>query len=213
MIDSLRQYEPRADLSSVLDQLQLAKGDYVLLTLHRAANVDERASFAEILSGLSEVARTLRVVFPAHPRTQKQIRELELEAFFGRRTNSGIEMIRPQSYLDFVCLMKNALLVVTDSGGVQEETTALGIPCVTVRDNTERPITVELGTNVLAGTRSQSIRQAIRRQLKARPRSKLPEMWDGMAAHRVVSILAEHFLPASAIPPQPATGQILENTR
>lgn len=212
MIDSLRHFETRADLSSVLRQLGLEKGGYSLLTLHRAANVDERESFVEILDGLRELAVSQRIIFPAHPRTQKQIRELGLESFFtGHAGRAGIEMVAPQPYLDFLCLMKNARLLVTDSGGIQEETTALGIPCVTVRENTERPVTVELGTNVLAGTRSEGIRRAIQKQLGPQPAKQQPELWDGRAATRIVSVLAEHLIASGPPPLTAELGQIHEN--
>jgi len=224
MIDSLRQHESRAELSPVLEQRGLCRGKYVLLTLHRAANVDEIESFVEILEGLSDLARSHRVIFPAHPRTQKQIHELGFEPYFCRSEKErfkgtsgrlGIEMLAPQGYLDVLCLMKHARIVVTDSGGIQEETTALGVPCVTLRDNTERPVTVELGTNLLAGTRRDTIRQAIRCQLAARRSAHIPEMWDGRAGARIVGILAEHLRARRPLLPiVPAeSGQIQENAR
>ena len=228
MIDSLREYESQAELSSALERFGLVNGEYVLLTLHRAANVDDRASFLEILEGLREVARSRRIIFPAHPRTQKQIRELGLEAYFEfsslfenrNQANavsgvSGIQITEPQGYLDFLYLMRHARLVVTDSGGIQEETTWLGVPCVTVRENTERPVTVELGTNVLAGTRRDTIQQAIQRQLAFRGTRGIPDMWDGRAGARVVGILAEQLMAHTTVMPdlQPETGQIQENAR
>jgi len=196
MIDSLREYESRADLSSVLETWGLERGNYALLTLHRAANVDDGASFVEILEGLQDLAHSHRIIFPAHPRTQKQIREHCLDAYFTKQAG-GIQVLPPQGYLDFLCLMKHARLVVTDSGGIQEETTALGVPCVTVRENTERPVTIEVGTNILAGTRCGSIQHAIQRQLAFSGTSQIPEKWDGQASARIVQILAEKFMPAS----------------
>ena len=223
MIDSLREYEARAEMSPVLDRLGVRKGEYVLLTLHRAANVDRRESFIEILEGLRDISQTSRIIFPAHPRTQKQIAEMRLEPFFHwNATSPGIQITDPQGYLDFLCLMKHARLVVTDSGGVQEETTALGVPCVTLRDNTERPVTIECGTNILGGTQRQSIRQAVRNQLARRHNSGVPELWDGRAAARIVGILAErlnnslpHFVqevPLAAFG-SAAEGQTQENAR
>ncbi|MCU1342467.1 MAG: UDP-N-acetylglucosamine 2-epimerase [Candidatus Acidoferrum typicum] len=227
MIDSLREYESGAELSPVTERLGLKRGEYTLLTLHRAANVDDRESFTEILEGLEDLANSHRIIFPAHPRTQKQIRELGLGSFFGflppfenhkgwgSQHSGGIQMIEPQGYLDFLCLMKHARLVVTDSGGIQEETTALGVPCVTVRDNTERPVTVQLGTNILAGTKRETIRPAIQKQLALRGASRIPEMWDGRAGARIVGILAERLIThVLAIPElQPETAQIQENAR
>ena len=223
MIDSLREYEARSEMSSVLEHLALRKGEYALLTLHRAANVDTRESFIEILEGLRDLSATTRIIFPAHPRTQKQIREMQLEAFFeGSAAQPGIEITGPQGYLDFLCLMKHARLVVTDSGGVQEETTALGVPCVTLRDNTERPVTIECGTNVLGGTERLNIRRAICDQLARCHNSSVPELWDGRAAARIVGILAETLssnsrhsaedVPA-AVFLSAAEGQTQENAR
>jgi UDP-N-acetylglucosamine 2-epimerase (non-hydrolysing) len=215
MIDSLREYESRAESSPVIERFGLKRGGYVLLTLHRAANVDDRESFTEILEGLEDLASSHRIIFPAHPRTQKQIRELGLESFFLDEHSAGIKMIEPQGYLDFLCLMKHARLVVTDSGGIQEETTALGVPCVTVRENTERPVTVQLGTNILAGTKRETIRLAIQKQLAFRGARRIPEMWDGRAGARIVGILAERLIThVLALPElQPETAQMQENAR
>jgi UDP-N-acetylglucosamine 2-epimerase (non-hydrolysing) len=210
MIDSLREHEAKAESSPVLREYQLEKGGYALLTLHRAANVDDRESFIEILEGLCELAASWRVIFPAHPRTQKQIRELGLEPYFDGSRTCGIRMIDPQGYLDFLCLMKYARLVVTDSGGVQEETTALGAPCVTLRDNTERPVTIEWGTNMLGETRRNSIQQAIRKQLSRRASSSIPELWDGRAASRIVGILAERLLQDSRLSAAPAAVETVD---
>jgi UDP-N-acetylglucosamine 2-epimerase (non-hydrolysing) len=205
MIDSLREHGSKADLSSVLERFYLERGNYALLTLHRAANVDDRDSFVEILEGLHDLARSHRIIFPAHPRTQKQIREHALQAYFDRSAAVGIDTVEPQGYLDFLCLMKHARLVVTDSGGIQEETTALGVPCVTVRENTERPITVEAGTNLLAGTKRGPIRQAIQQQLVLRGMRQIPENWDGMASARIVQILADQLMPEAQVVPVPET--------
>ncbi len=110
-------------------------------------------------------------------------------------------MYPPQGYLDFLCLMKHARLVVTDSGGIQEETTALGVPCVTVRENTERPVTVKVGTNVLAGTKRDSIRHSVRQQLAFRGKPQIPQKWDGMASGRIVQILADKLIPEASVVP------------
>ena len=156
----------------------------------------------EILEGLRELAASMPVVFPAHPRTQKQIRENGLQSYFAsaetvKDGTRGIVMIDPQGYLDFLCLMKHARLVVTDSGGIQEETTGLGVPCVTVRENTERPATVETGTNLLAGVSRDGIRKTICRQLDRTDRGSIPKFWDGQAAVRIVEILAQQVLARS----------------
>lgn len=209
MIDSLRAFEGKAAQSKILERLGIGKkngkGDdpkphtpYVLLTLHRPANVDRPESFVEILEGIREITAAYPTVFPAHPRTQKQIEQNKLETYFrfpgqdcepAGPHSAAITVIEPQGYLDFVCLMKHARLVVTDSGGIQEETTCLNVPCVTVRDNTERPVTLTSGTNVLGGTRRHSIREAIRQQLAGNHQAAIPEMWDGKASTRIIETL------------------------
>ena len=156
-----------------------------------------------ILEGLAPLAAQMPIIFPAHPRTAKRIEEFGLgtqiqtqnavQASSPNGTASvppGIRMIPPSGYLDFHCLMQFAKLVVTDSGGIQEETTCLGVPCVTVRDNTERPVTITSGTKVLAGVKPAGIRKAIQKQLKRGNKRKIPAKWDGKTAQRIVTILA-----------------------
>lgn len=212
MIDSLLACEDKADASTILHELGLCGGGpcdrdrqqaipYALLTLHRPANVDNPQAFREILDGLQELAAKCPIVFPTHPRTLKRIGEQGLDSYFapahsaqnGNCGRPGIYIHQPVGYLDFMCLMKNSALVVTDSGGIQEETTCLGIPCVTVRENTERPVTVERGTNVLGGVRTPEIAAAIRGQLDRPPSSDVPEKWDGHAAARIVSVLLNAY--------------------
>jgi UDP-N-acetylglucosamine 2-epimerase (non-hydrolysing) len=211
MIDSLRAFEGKAETSSILYRLGLsakkddAKGHqvskpYVLLTLHRPSNVDSRETFLEILEGIKEVTASYETIFPVHPRTRKRIQELGLASYFSVREPAtepakpeshprGITLIEPQGYLDFLCLMKHARLVVTDSGGMQEETTCLSVPCVTVRENTERPVTLTSGTNLLGGTRREGIRSAIQLQLARKYERVIPDMWDGNASVRIVETL------------------------
>lgn len=209
MIDSLREYESRAETSPIMRTLDLARGRYGLLTLHRAANVDERESLAEILEGISELSKLMTVVFPAHPRTQKKICELGLS----RCLADSVRMVEPLGYLDFLCLMKHARIVVTDSGGIQEETTALGIPCVTARENTERPVTIDVGTNLLGGARRDTIAKAIRIQLASKTRTSLPDLWDGRAAARIVGILADRYMRTEVVAASAGSGQIVQNAR
>lgn len=199
MIDSLMAYKEKAAGSPILDKLGLRNGTtggssiapYALLTLHRPANVDNRDAFLNILNGLQELAATCPVIFPAHPRTQQRISEFDLGRYFSRERDgsAAIHIIDPLGYLDFLCLMKHANLVVTDSGGIQEETTCLGIACVTVRENTERPITLTSGTNILAGVQESGIRDAVKRQLGSARRTQVPEKWDGEAGVRIIEIL------------------------
>lgn len=203
MIDSLRSFQAAADTSTVLDRLGLRYGSegngkhktarpYVLLTLHRPANVDDRKAFQTILEGISKLGREFPIIFPVHPRTRKRIQEFGFEGDCLGKVGSegGICLVDPLGYVEFLSLMKNARLVLTDSGGIQEETTSLGVPCVTIRENTERPVTVKHGTNVLAGISVSGIRKAIARQLVRKKRTHIPEKWDGKAARRIVSILA-----------------------
>jgi UDP-N-acetylglucosamine 2-epimerase (non-hydrolysing) len=207
MIDTLLAHKERAAASSILDGLQLRSGalsngsgskvaPYVLLTLHRPANVDDRDAFLNILHGIDDLSKEYRVIFPAHPRTQSRIRDFSLDKYFtpadgssGSLDRVGLCMIDPLGYLDFLCLMMCARLVVTDSGGIQEETTCLGVPCVTVRNNTERPVTLTHGTNVLGGVQSENIRAAARSQLQKRFAYDAPPKWDGKAAVRILDIL------------------------
>jgi UDP-N-acetylglucosamine 2-epimerase (non-hydrolysing) len=231
MIDSLFTFKEKADASAILNELGLRtdKGKngasksnirYALLTLHRPSNVDNRDAFLNILEGLEELAADCPIVFPVHPRTQQRIKEfgsgLHMMANAARNkdqvrdsgsTSSGIILTNPLGYLDFLCLMKHATIVVTDSGGIQEETTCLGIPCVTVRENTERPVTVEYGTNIVAGTRTEGIKDAIQRQRARKGGNSIPKHWDGQAAKRIVDILirARHEKNASrqSLIPQP----------
>jgi UDP-N-acetylglucosamine 2-epimerase (non-hydrolysing) len=214
MIDSLYEHELKADRSHALQRFGVERGKYVLLTLHRAANVDDRDTFVEVLEGLDRLAGSERILFPAHPRTQKQIHQCGLDSYFHKQNetwSAGFRLVEPQGYLDFLCLMKNARMVVTDSGGVQEETTALGIPCVTVRNNTERPITLKIGTNLLAGTRRESIRAAVERQLSFRNKGVVPEKWDGKAAERIVQVLVERLGSHASIPAPLADSTVYEN--
>jgi UDP-N-acetylglucosamine 2-epimerase (non-hydrolysing) len=191
MIDSLLAFKEKAESSAVLEQLGLRTraggiSDYALLTLHRPSNVDDPDAFLNILAGLDELGHECPIVFPVHPRTRQRIEQFGLHP---EANGTRIALIDPLGYLDFVAVMKHARLVVTDSGGIQEETTCLGIPCVTVRENTERPVTVEQGTNTIAGTTAPQISAAIRRQLERRSGGVVPEKWDGHAAIRIVDVL------------------------
>ena len=183
MIDSLQAALPRAKESDVHRRLEVDKGGYALATLHRPANVDEPAALRRLLSALGEIAAQLPVVFPIHPRTRAR-----LPAGFETR---GLKLIEPLGYLDFLALTAEARLVMTDSGGIQEETTALGVPCLTLRENTERPVTITDGTNQLVGTDPEKVVPAAREILAGRgKKGRLPELWDGRAALRV----AEHLV-------------------
>ncbi len=217
MIDSLLAFRDQARLSPVLSMLGLRSGNgspkqdndvarYALLTLHRPSNVDERESFLNILEGLKELVSFCPVIFPAHPRTRKKIADFGFDDFFNYRQDNQtgsknvaneakgrISLVDPLGYIDFLCLMEHAAVVVTDSGGIQEETTCLGVPCVTVRENTERPVTIEVGTNVLAGTSAHGIRQAARQQLQSKREVGVPKAWDGKSAERILDVICDEL--------------------
>jgi UDP-N-acetylglucosamine 2-epimerase (non-hydrolysing) len=192
MIDSLLANLERAELFRSPTNLCLPDKGYAVLTLHRPSNVDDIAAFVRILEALEEIVERLPIVFPAHPRTRKMIAELGLAERVGKM--KGLLVIDPVGYLDFVQLLNRARLVLTDSGGIQEETTVLGIPCVTLRDNTERPITVEMGTNTIAGTNTARIVAAALHALDDPPDKsslRVPPLWDGRTADRILDALLE----------------------
>jgi UDP-N-acetylglucosamine 2-epimerase (non-hydrolysing) len=156
---------------------------YALVTLHRPANVDDSATLKSILGSLLEVNRELQVIFPAHPRTRQRIAEFDLDS-------GQLHLVDPLPYIEFLAMQSRATVVITDSGGIQEETTYLGIPCLTVRENTERPITVNMGTNVLVGRDPEKLRSELSKVLdgKAKKRS-VPPLWDGRTGERIAAIL------------------------
>jgi len=192
MIDTLEYHRDRAAKSRILNDLNLQKGQYVVLTLHRPSNVDQCEAFGRVLDGLAEIQKQFKIVFPAHPRTVKQLESIGLHQRLNDLRN--IMTIEPLGYLDFLKLMSEARVVITDSGGIQEETTILGVPCLTVRENTERPITLTEGTNMLVGTDTERIISGFRESLNKVVTHSRPESWDGRAAERVVSILSDSFL-------------------
>ncbi|HET6279287.1 MAG TPA: UDP-N-acetylglucosamine 2-epimerase (non-hydrolyzing) [Candidatus Polarisedimenticolia bacterium] len=189
MIDSLRRHLRSADGAGVMRRQGIAP-PYGLLTLHRPSNVDDPDALRRIFGALEEVSRVLPIIFPVHPRTVKMLRAAGL-ADRGARNGSAVRHIQPLGYLDFLHLQKRAALVLTDSGGIQEEASILGVPCLTLRDNTERPVTITHGTNRLVGTDPARIVAAARQVLRRRPRRKrtIP-LWDGRAAARIVKVFS-----------------------
>jgi len=189
MIDSLYKHLERSRQSRVKDQLGLTDQSYAVLTLHRPANVDDPAVFGRILEALERISEQLPVVFPVHPRTRKTIAELGLDARVERM--KGLRLIDPLGYLDFLSLYSGARLVLTDSGGIQEETSVLGIPCLTLRENTERPITVTMGTNTIVGSDPAKITAAAFAVLNetAKQPGSIP-LWDGHTAERILAALS-----------------------
>jgi len=204
MVDSLLFNKARAEQSQILAQLKLAEKGYALLTLHRPSNVDEKHSLTNIMGAITEISERIPVVFPAHPRTQKKLREFDLDHHATiiassdefkdlnkrNKLNDQLLITPPLSYLDFLKLEMYAKFVMTDSGGIQEETTVLNVPCLTVRDTTERPITVTRGTNVLVGNNPRKIIEEASRILASKSKSPSHiELWDGITAERIVSVL------------------------
>ena len=191
MIDSLIKNLERAKRSNIKAQLGLSERAYAVLTLHRPSNVDNKQTFGRILDALESISNSLPIIFPVHPRTRKTIADLGLSERVRAMTN--LRLIDPLGYLDFLNLYSTARLVLTDSGGIQEETTSLGIPCVTLRENTERPVTVELGTNVIVGTDTQKIIAAATAALNGSAGNRVSQvpLWDGHAAERILDVLEE----------------------
>lgn len=186
MIDTLLKHKEKAAQSKILEKLNLKDNNYCVLTLHRPSNVDEEKDIKNIMSILNEVQKRMTIVYPMHPRARKNIQPFDME---------GLKMIDPLGYLDFLCLMMNGKFVLTDSGGIQEETTVLGVPCITLRKNTERPVTVDQGTNLLVSINKDEV---IKKSLeiiegKISLNNRIPELWDGKAGQRIMKILIDHF--------------------
>ncbi len=188
MIDTLRRCLARAEGSQALERLGVRKKEYALLTLHRPSNVDDPDRLGAILDAVTEIQERVPVIFPVHPRTEKQIREFGFGPKVERAAN--LRLIPPLGYLDFLALQRHARLVLTDSGGVQEETTVLGVPCLTLRENTERPVTLAGGNNLIVGSHKEQILAGAWGVLDGAPRpGRVPELWDGRAAERIVAVL------------------------
>lgn len=189
MIDSLLNNLDVAKNLDVLTKYGISK-DYVLVTLHRPSNVDNESVFSDIISALEELSGNVEFVFPMHPRTKKMAEKFQL---YGRiESISGMKITEPAGYLEFISLMSKSKLVLTDSGGLQEETTALGIPCLTIRENTERPVTITQGTNQLVGTDRERIVQSGKEALQGQGKAgQIPKFWDGKTSARIVDVLLE----------------------
>ena len=184
MIDTLFRFREKAALSTIVADLELPARGYAVLTLHRPSNVDDPEMLTRTLAAVAPVGEDIPIVFPVHPRTRTRMLQL------GQGVAERFRLIEPLAYLDFVELMANAACVLTDSGGIQEETTALAVPCLTLRANTERPITVTHGTNRIVGIDSGRIASAWAQIRNGHwPLGRLPELWDGKAAERIVKVL------------------------
>jgi len=193
MIDTLLNHKEKAQNSKILEQLDVEKNNYCTLTLHRPSNVDKKEDFENILDILEKIPEKIKIVFPVHPRARKNIKSFNLENILGGMKN--LKLVEPIGYLDFLCLMINSKFVLTDSGGIQEETTVLGVPCITLRKNTERPVTLEQGTNLLVSTDKEKVIGKVMEIIdnKINFNKSIPELWDGKAAERIVNVLLEKF--------------------
>ncbi len=219
MIDSLVNYLPKTEKSTIFKQLglinvktkeliksgtenadlanQVSRHPYILLTFHRPANVDSEEFLKKLITTVDELSKYRKVVFPVHPRTRNNFRDLNI----GFGSNTDIILTDPIGYIDFLSLTKNAELIITDSGGIQEESTFLGVQCITVRDNTERPVTVEVGTNQLIGTDLDDVKEAALKVLNGEKKTgTIPELWDGKAAERIVEIIAQKLVTGISYP-------------
>jgi UDP-N-acetylglucosamine 2-epimerase (non-hydrolysing) len=192
MIDTLFRNLERARRSDVLARLGVSRREYALCTLHRPSNVDTPEAAANTVAALGELGKRIPVIMPLHPRSRERLSEFGLLDDLNR--GRAVRLLEPLGYLDFLALMEEARLVFTDSGGIQEETTALGVPCLTFRENTERPITVTHGTNQVVGVSPAAVASAADRVFSGEvPVRRVPELWDGHAAERILSVLAGRF--------------------
>jgi len=188
MIDTLFKYKEKASSSRILEELGLEKHSYAVMTLHRPSNVDVKTNFVNILDALEEIQRNIKIVLPLHPRTKARIREFGLEDKVSGMRN--LMITEPLGYLKFMGLMVNAKFVLTDSGGMQTETTVLNIPCLTLRENTERPETIREGTNMLVGTNTRLIVDESMKIINGNGKlGTYPKLWDGYATERIVEII------------------------
>jgi UDP-N-acetylglucosamine 2-epimerase (non-hydrolysing) len=190
MIDSLIHFLAKTDSKTVLEKYKVEKDKYVLVTMHRPSNVDSPEQLIKIVDMLNVISKQTSVIFPVHPRTRKNLESFSLD----KKILSSVILTDPIGYLDFINLIKNCSLVITDSGGIQEETTFLQIPCITTRTTTERPITVELGTNQLVGADFGIAQKAALEVLSGNKKhGNIPQLWDGKAAERITQIISDNL--------------------
>lgn len=200
MIQTLIKFKELAQKRQTLRKYRLKPKEFALLTMHRPENVDQESTFLPMLRALRKISMKIPIIFPAHPRTIEKIKVLKMGKYFQERgaynisNTKGIFLSPPLGYLDFINLMSHCRFVLTDSGGIQEEATLLKVPCFTLRDNTERPITVRCGGNIIVGTKEQQVVQAVNKAMeKGWGKVKLPKYWDIHVAQRIVNILRRHF--------------------
>ncbi len=183
MIDTLLKHRTRFQKPAIWDELKLSKNEYIVITLHRPGNVDEEGKLKLLIDEIIKHSKNIPLIFPVHPRTAKILQTIGIK-------HNRLHTIEPLGYLEFNYLVENAKVVITDSGGITEETTVMGIPCMTLRDNTERPETVTIGTNELIGTDPRGIKPAMETLFAGNwKKGTIPELWDGKTAERIVSVL------------------------
>lgn len=188
MIDSLFHYLPQVNKSSIFEQLAINKSEYILITFHRPSNVDSLEMLNKLIDFLNQLSKFKKVIFPIHPRTLNNLKSYNLLS----QISENVMLTDPIGYIDFIALQNSAMLVITDSGGIQEETTAMNIQCITVRNSTERPVTVDSGTNQLVGLNLKKVLVAAKDVLQGKiKKGSCPELWDGKAAERIVKIILE----------------------
>jgi UDP-N-acetylglucosamine 2-epimerase (non-hydrolysing) len=188
MIDTLVRLLPYTTrVGGLLEELNLPRKSFALVTLHRPSNVDDSKDLLKILEALNEITSAIDIIFPVHPRTRQMMRELTTVKF-----SQELHLVDPIGYVEFLGLQRKATFVITDSGGIQEETTYLGIPCLTVRDNTERPVTVSLGTNILVGRDMECLKAEVRKILSGEAKTgTIPPLWDGKAGERIADVIVK----------------------
>lgn len=193
MIDALVRFREKAAQTPIVDDLGLEEGSYVVMTMHRPSNVDEKGQLEVVLQTIQQICEERPLVFPMHPRTEARIEEFGLDEELSRI--DGLHVLPPQGYLEFLALMDQAGAVVTDSGGIQEETTFLGVPCITLRPNTERPVTIREGTNELMELNPGAVSRRVTERMGHRMNGQRPELWDGQTSERIVEHIDSRFHP------------------
>jgi len=191
MIDSLVSYAPKMNFKLVSDRFNVIAANYIIVTLHRPSNVDDKENLLELVTLIQEISSKEKIIFSVHPRTKKKLENYDLI----KNLNGNVQLTDPLGYIDFITLVKNSSLVITDSDGIQEETTFLKIPCITLRTTTERPVTVDIGTNYLLGNDLSKAKSLAFDILEGRyKRGNIPALWDGKSSEKIVETLIKFLI-------------------